>query len=145
MVYHRPTRSGTYALVTVFSPWRVGLNEVSYQYVKEVNRVARYQLGLEAYKATFARTEGAMTSTRLPHVEAFAGAVVVSTRNFPVPVTSPLQDSYVKTLEDLKVVTEGLELQPFQSLDKLFGILEELKSRPIYSLRVAGSPSKSKG
>ncbi len=27
MVYHRPTRSGVYAVISVFQPWRIGLNE----------------------------------------------------------------------------------------------------------------------
>lgn len=145
MVYHRPTRSGTYALVTVFSPWRIGLNEVCYEYVKGVDRESRYRLGLEGYKATFARTEGAMTSTRLPHVEAFEGVVAVSVRNFPVPITSPLQDGYRKTLEDMQKVTDGLEVKPFESLHMLFTVLEGLKSRPIYELQCPVSSKKSKG
>lgn len=141
MIYHRPTRSGTYALVSVFQPWRIGLNEVSYEYVEGVDREARYKLAIEAYKATFARTDGAMTSTRLPHPEALEGVVLVSGRNFPVPVTSPLQDDYRERLEQLQKATEGLELRRFNSLPELYAILSELTKRPLFTLQM-GSSSK---
>jgi CRISPR-associated protein Cst2 len=46
MLYHRPTRSGVYALVTLFQPWRIGLNEVNYTYALDSNeRTRRYQAG----------------------------------------------------------------------------------------------------
>jgi len=145
MVYHRPTRSGTYALVSVFCPWRIGLNEVNYHYVEGVDRESRYRLGLDAYKAVFARTDGAMTSTRLPHVEGITGSVVISTRNFPAPIASPLRDDYQNTLKELQKVTAGIELAEFDSVQRLFGILEEVKSRPLYSLKIAPTPKKGKG
>ncbi len=144
MIYHRPTRSGTYALASVFQPWRIGLNEVNYEYVAGVDREARYRLAIEAYKATFARTDGAMTSTRLPHPEAFEGVVLVSSRNFPVPVTSPLQDDYREKLQQLSRATEGLEPQPFNSLTELYGILNELAKRPLFNLQLARSSKREK-
>ncbi|MGB9605322.1 MAG: DevR family CRISPR-associated autoregulator, partial [Bryobacteraceae bacterium] len=134
MVYHRPTRSGVYAIVSVFAPWRIALNEITYRYAPGVDRQARYRLALEAYKATFARTEGAMTSTRLPHLEEFQGAVAVSTRNFPVPAPSPLNPTYLDTLEKMRQVTGGLEVMRFSSLDGLFRILDELRERPLFTL-----------
>ena len=140
MIYHRPTRSGTYALVSVFQPWRIGLNEVNYEYVVGVDRELRYKLAIEAYKATFARTDGAMTSTRLPHVEALEGVVLVSGRNFPVPVLSPLQDGYRENTEKLQKATEGLEVQRFTSLPDLYAIFSELAKRPLFTLQM-GSPS----
>lgn len=138
MVYHRPTRSGVYAIVTVFAPWRIGLNEIVYRYVNGVKRDERYRLALEAYKAAFARTDGAMTSTRLPHVEEFQGAVVVSTRNFPVPVPSPLRSDYLEALDRLARVSPDLEVHRFAALDELFGILDSLKGREPFELEIAG-------
>ena len=134
MVYHRPTRSGTYAIVTVFAPWRIGLNEITYRYVEGVDRKARYQLALDAYKAMFARAEGAMTSTRLPHVEDIDGAVAISTSNFPVPLPSPLSDSYIERLESMKEHCDGLEVHRFEGLDGLYRILQQLKDRELFSL-----------
>lgn len=144
MVYHRPTRSGTYALVSVFQPWRIGLNEVSYKYADGVDREDRYKLGLEAYKATFARTDGAMTSTRLPHVEAIDGVVAISGRNFPVPVTSPLQSDYREKLEELRKSTAGLELNRFDSLPDLYTILDDLAKRTPFTLQLQGAAKKGK-
>jgi CRISPR-associated protein Cst2 len=144
MVYHRPTRSGKYAFVSVFQPWRIGLNEVNYQYVGGVDRTARYKLGLEAYKASFARTDGAMTSTRLPHVEDLEGIVLVSPRNFPVPVTSPLKERYKEDAERIKKATEGLELETFESLSDLYAILQPLANRSPYELAVGGQQKKGK-
>ncbi len=134
MVYHRPTRSGVYAIVTVFAPWRIGLNEITYRYAKGVDRQARYRLAMDAYKATFARAHGAMTSTRLPHFEEFKGAVVVSTRNFPVPTPSPLRPEYLGALDRLSKATEGVEVHSFTALDELFGVLEDLKQRLVFTL-----------
>ncbi len=142
MLYHRPTRSGTYALVSVFQPWRIGLNEVNYEYVASVDRAARYRLAIDAYKATFARTDGAMTSTRLPHPEAFEGLVLVSSRNFPVPVVSPLQDDYRERLEQLSKATDGLELRSFTSLTELYVILNDLAKRPLFNLQIVKREKK---
>ena len=144
MVYHRPTRSGKYAVVSVFQPWRIGLNEVSYEYVDGVDRVSRYKLGLEAYKASFARTDGAMTSTRLPHVEDLEGVILISSRNFPAPVASPLKDTYKEDARKLKDATPGLELREFTSLPELYGILDELAKRSPFELKVDGTTEKGK-
>ncbi|MEM2842189.1 MAG: DevR family CRISPR-associated autoregulator, partial [Thermoproteota archaeon] len=58
MIYNRPTRSGVYAFVSVFQPWRIGLNEVDYTYkIDDDARKVRYDLVLEAYKAMMTRLE----------------------------------------------------------------------------------------
>ncbi len=141
MVYHRPTRSGCYALVSVFQPWRIGLNEVIYRYAG-VDRAARFKLGIEAYKASFARTDGAMTSTRLPHTEGIAGVVVASNRNFPVPTPSPLSESYTKEVADAEQALSGIESFPFDSPSKLFGILEDLAKRDPFTLQFPGDSKR---
>ncbi len=118
MIYHRPTRSGTYAIVSVFQPWRIGLNEVDYNYtaVNDDKRKSRYQLALNAYKATFVRTDGAMTSTRLPHIEAIEGIVVISETNFPAPAISPIKDDYIIQTENLVRGQKGLSTKKFSNL-----------------------------
>jgi len=110
MVYHRPTRSGVYAVISVFQPWRIGLNEARQnKYTYDVDspiRERRYKLALKAYQILFARPEGAMTTTRLPHVEDFSGVIVYSTKPMPVPVISPLKDGYVK---EIKTISESID------------------------------------
>jgi CRISPR-associated protein Cst2 len=137
MIYHRPTRSGVYALISAFQPWRIGLNEVDYTYViKDEDRNIRYQLALSAYKAAFIRTEGAMTSTRLPHIEAIEGVVVTSESNFPVPVISPLRDTFIIDIENLTKCHEGLSYQRFKNLKELCDILIELEKEKIHKLLI---------
>ncbi|AAB91161.1 DevR family CRISPR-associated autoregulator [Archaeoglobus fulgidus] len=110
MVYHRPTRSGVYAIISVFQPWRIGLNEAKQdKYTYDANdnaRERRYQLALKAYPLLFARPEGAMTTTRLPHVEDFSGVIVYSTKPIPVPIISPLKSNYV---DEVKTIVENID------------------------------------
>jgi CRISPR-associated protein Cst2 len=57
MIYNRPTRSGTYAFISVFQPWRIGLNEINYTYaVNDDARKKRYNLVLDAYKSNDDKT-----------------------------------------------------------------------------------------
>ena len=112
MVYHRPTRSGVYAVISVFQPWRIGLNEArqnKYTYDAEDDaRERRYKLALKAYQLLFTRPEGAMTTTRLPHVEDFSGVIVYSTKPIPVPVITPLKDNYIREIETIAKNLENL-------------------------------------
>ncbi|MDM7911882.1 MAG: DevR family CRISPR-associated autoregulator [Methanotrichaceae archaeon] len=135
MVYHRPTRSGVYALVSVFQPWRIGLNEINYEYVDGINRDARFRLAMQAYKAALSRADGAMTSTRLPHVEAIEGVVAVSEKNFPAPLVSPLKQDYQTEIERVAQQDQGLTLFAFNSLSEVSQILDSLAQRRILSFR----------
>lgn len=137
MLYHRPTRSGVYALVTLYQPWRIGLNEVNYTYaVNNGEQFARYQLGLRAYENLFKRPDGAMTSTRLPHVEAIEGIVLVATRPVPVPLPSPIRDDYVQRAEELASL-QDIEAKPFSDLVSLAKVLRELRSYVPFRLQRA--------
>jgi CRISPR-associated protein Cst2 len=136
MLFSRPTRSGVYALATVFQPWRIGLNTVTYEYpVSLEDRQSRYRLALRAYEAMFLRLDGAMTSTRLPHLEDFGGVLAVSRINTPVPVFSPLKENYRERLEALsKMNGEALEVRPFSDVVELITELRKLKTDVPYTL-----------
>ena len=137
MVYHRPTRSGTYAVISVFQPWRIGLNNVSLQYdISDANkRKSRYELALKAYQAMFLRTDGAMTSTRLPHTEDFKGVIVVSKVNYPAPVISPLKDDYITQMESIREsIKNTFEVTKFENLQQFTSSINELMSRTPYKL-----------
>lgn len=139
MLFNRPTRSGVYALVTVFQPWRIGLNTVDYSYPDGLDRQDRYKLALRAYEAMFLRTDGAMTSTRLPHLEGFEGALVISRVNFPVPVVSPLKDDYRLELQRLVKVSSGeFNLELFDDLSGFIGALRSLENDLPYDLAMPG-------
>lgn len=126
MVYHRPTRSGVYALVTLFQPWRIGLNEVNYTYALDPNEQARrYQLALTAYEWTLKRPDGAMTTTRFPHIEGIEGIVLISRQPVPVPMLSPLREDYREKLKAL-AQKQNVEAETFSDMDQLVNILSEL-------------------
>jgi CRISPR-associated protein Cst2 len=126
MIYNRPTRSGTYAFVTVFQPWRIGLNEVNYGYeIEEITRMKRYMLAIDAYKSMMTRLEGAMTTTRLPHFGTCEGVVVTSVDGRPVPVISPLVDGYIS---QVTTIAGANNVRRFDSLPSLLEILEEQKA-----------------
>lgn len=132
MIYNRPTRSGVYAFVSVFQPWRIGLNEVDYTYATDENaRKTRYDLVLEAYKAMMTRLEGAMTSTRLPHLGDFTGVIVKTMNAFPVPIISPLKDDYIHQIETM-VTPENLH--KFDSLTSMLQGIDKLKNSLPYKL-----------
>ncbi|MEM2999895.1 MAG: DevR family CRISPR-associated autoregulator [Candidatus Bathyarchaeia archaeon] len=132
MIYNRPTRSGIYAFVSVFQPWRIGLNEIDYTYSIDDNaRKNRYELVLEAYKAMIARLEGAMTTTRLPHFGEFQGAIAIKKNAAPVPVISPLADGYI---QQMKTIIGQQNVQEFSSLASFMQEIDNLKSALPYKL-----------
>jgi len=141
MTYHRPTRSGVYALVTLFQPWRIGLNEVNYTYaLDEKERHLRYQLALTAYEWTIKRPDGAMTSTRFPHIEGIEGIVLISRQAIPVPMLSPLREDYREKLKTL-AQKQGVEAKEFNDLDELVNILSELKKEKPFRMPFSKTPS----
>lgn len=136
MVYHRPTRSGVYALVSLFQPWRIGLNDITYEYaVDDAVRLARYGLALEGYKNLLQRGDGAMTSTRLPHVEGVEGVIAVSRRNAPAPIISPLREDYGQQLEALAASNGSLTLHRFSTVAEACQVLDELAQAALHPFR----------
>lgn len=132
MIYNRPTRSGIYAFVSVFQPWRIGLNEIDYTYVIDKNaRKARYGLVLDAYKAMLTRLEGAMTTTRLPHFEECEGMIVTSRSAMPVPIISPLVENYVQQIETIAGKQNTQKFDSFASMPKE---IDKLKTAAPYKL-----------
>jgi len=137
MLYNRPTRSGVYAFVSVFQPWRIGLNEIDYKYaINKDERQRRYHLALDAYKAMMLRLEGAMTTTRLPHMGTYEGVIVCSDDAMPAPVLSPLAQDYVGQLESIEKHAK-YRIKRFDSLGNLLQKLDELKKEEVYELKGA--------
>jgi len=132
MIYNRPTRSGIYTFVSVFQPWRIGLNEIEYTYQRtDEERKERYELVLEAYKAMLTRLEGAMTTTRLPHFGDFTGIIVKSKSAFPVPIISPLKDDYIQEVE---AIAGAQNVHRFDSLKLMIEEIDRLKMAVPYKL-----------
>lgn len=141
MLYHRPTRSGVYAFVTLFQAWRIGLNEVVYTYaVNDGERQKRYEAALTAYEWTFKRPDGAMTTTRLPHIEGIKGVVLVARDAVPVPLLSPLRDDYRTKLKEL-AEKQGVEVHEFEDLVGLTEILAKLRTCQPFGFAPKGEKS----
>jgi CRISPR-associated protein Cst2 len=141
MLYHRPTRSGVYALVTLFQPWRIGLNEVNYTYaLNSDERTRRYQLALTAYEWTLKRPDGAMTTTRFPHIEGIEGIVLISRHAIPVPMLSPLREDYREKLKTL-AEKQNIEFKEFNDFDELANILSELQKSVPFQMPFSGTSS----
>ena len=138
MLYHRPTRSGIYAFVTLFQAWRIGLNEVDYSYALDDDaRRKRYEAALTAYEWTFKRPDGAMTTTRLPHIEGVEGVLLVARTAVPVPILSPLREDYHAQLTQL-AQKQGVEVHPFDNLVALTDLLTNLKKAQPFRLSGQG-------
>jgi CRISPR-associated protein Cst2 len=141
MLYHRPTRSGVYALVTLFQPWRIGLNEVNYTYALDSDeRTRRYRLALTAYEWTLKRPDGAMTTTRFPHIEGIEGIVLISRQAVPVPMLSPLREDYREKLKTL-AEKQSIEFKEFNDFDELANILSELQKSVPFQMPFSGTSS----
>ncbi|MGQ9680612.1 MAG: DevR family CRISPR-associated autoregulator [Candidatus Bathyarchaeia archaeon] len=131
MIYNRPTRSGTYAFITVFQPWRLGLSEIDYSYKIGADiRKKRYDLVIDSYKSMFTRMEGAMTTTRMPHIENIQGLILWSNKAQPVPLISPLKEDYIANIKEISKEN----IKEFNSLPELLYALEDLKQVSPYEL-----------
>jgi CRISPR-associated protein Cst2 len=106
-------------------------------YVKNIKREERYKLVLKAYQAMFARTEGAMTSTRLPHATNFSGLIVVSKNNVPVPVISPLKENYIEEVKNIskELDKNNIEILEFNSISEFVSKVNKLLDKTPYSIK----------
>ena len=145
MIYHRPTRTGEYAIISVFQPWRIGLNEARqdiYSYDGK-RREKRYKLALKAYQLMFTRPEGAMTSTRLPHIVNFEGVIVYTTKPIPVPVISPLKKDYIDEINKIAGVinkneTKVIEVLEFKGVADFVTKIDTILSKEPYEINFGG-------
>lgn len=122
MPYQRPTRSGTYALVTLVQLWRIGVDLLSsdgngFRKISPDQRKRRAEATVEALRSLLLRPDGAMVATRLPHLTGAHGVLLVS-EGPPVPIISPLGDSFTHVARDLAEKV-GARCYPFSSLEDM--------------------------
>lgn len=138
MIYHRPTRSGIYAIISMFQLWRIGLNEAKEKYtydITEEKRKERYELALRAYQHLFSRPEFAMSTTRLPHVGDFQGLILHSESRSPLPLLSPLKDDYVQQAKDtVEKIGNSIKIEEFKSVSEFIEKVGTLLEREPYNI-----------
>jgi CRISPR-associated protein Cst2 len=79
-----------------------------------------------------------MNTTRLPHIEGFEGAVIVSEGNFPAPVLSPIKSDFMEKIEVLAART-NLKVLRFSDLDAFCEVIDGLKTYDPWMLEMPGA------
>jgi len=99
-LFHRPTSSGVYALVCNLDLYRIGLNDITRQYVVDENsRRVRARALLRALAATLLKPVGAQRNTQNPHIAGCEGVIAVSECSLPAPMLSPLDDAFCDEID----------------------------------------------
>ena len=132
-IFHRPTNSGVYAIVSNFEMSRIGYNDISQTYVDGVDRQAQYKALLESILYTFIEMNGAMRNTQMPHLVALDGVVSVSYGVAPAPTVSPLNNKFQTEIEGTRDAINRLhgdgdliEVLPFADIKGFADILSNL-------------------
>lgn len=128
-IFHRPASSGIYALICNLDLCRVGLNDITRQYVVDpAGRQARAKALVHALIATLLKPTGAQRNTQNPHIVACEGVVTVSSTSLPAPTVSPLHDNYREQVSHAATVlngirTNGVTVTNFDTLADGAGVL----------------------
>lgn len=94
-IFHRPASSGVYALLCHLELARIGLNDITRQYVvSPSDRRSRARALIQALAATLVKPSGAQRNTQNPHIVGCRGIIAASTTALPAPTVSPLNDNY---------------------------------------------------
>lgn len=94
-IFHRPASSGVYALICNLDLYRIGLNDITRQYVVPLNdRVRRAKALIHSLAATLIKPAGAQRNTQNPHIVTCEGIIAISATSLPAPTVSPLNDNY---------------------------------------------------
>jgi CRISPR-associated protein Cst2 len=132
-LFHRPASSGIYALVCNLDLYRIGLNDITREYVDTVDRVARARALIQAFAATLVKPAGAQRNTQNPHIVGCSGVVAISECSLPAPMLSPLDDNYRDEVEGCaralnRIHADGARTQRFDSAAQAIDILASLSA-----------------
>ncbi len=108
-IFHRPASSGIYALICNLDLYRIGLNDITRQYVVgRSGRQARARALVHALAATLLKPTGAQRNTQNPHIVACEGVVAISATSLPAPTVSPLNGNYRDQVTQAAEVLNGI-------------------------------------
>lgn len=109
-IFHRPASSGIYALICNLDVYRIGLNDITREYVvDQPGRQARAKALVHSLAACLLKPAGAQRNTQNPHIVACEGAVAVSSKSLPAPTVSPLHDNYRDQMDAAKAVLNSIQ------------------------------------
>jgi CRISPR-associated protein Cst2 len=131
-IFHRPSSSGIYALICNLDLYRIGLNDITRQYVvDQAGRQVRAKAAVHALAATLLKPTGAQRNTQNPHIVACEGVVAVSDNSLPAPTVSPLHDNYRDQITQAagvlnRIRSNGVTVRHFDTLADGVKILAEV-------------------
>ncbi len=109
-IFHRPASSGIYAFICNLDLYRIGLNDITRQYVVDSQaRCRRASALIQALAATLLKPAGAQRNTQNPHIVNCEGVVATSATSLPAPTVSPLHDNYRDQMEKAADVLNGIK------------------------------------
>ncbi|WP_027365626.1 DevR family CRISPR-associated autoregulator [Desulfotruncus alcoholivorax] len=136
-IFHRPASSGQYAVVLNVDLYRLGRNDINFEYVvTDDEREKRIKTILESVLFAFLKPNGAHRNTQNPHVTNFEGIISISKSTVPAPIASALNSQYKEEISAIKEALDKLEpnaiiLYPFKSLGEfakqMGSLIEEVK------------------
>ncbi len=131
-IFHRPASSGIYALICNLDLYRVGLNDITRQYVVDPNsRRKRATALIQALVATLLKPAGAQRNTQNPHIVDCKGVIATSATSLPAPTVSPLHKDYreemKRSADVLNTIKPGsIEVSNFETISGGVKILADL-------------------
>jgi len=103
MLFHRPLRNNEYAITVQVDLDRIGFDDEKLIYALDEDTIkSRQEKCIKALLNMFVDMEGAMCSTRLPHIEGIEGIIVKKTdKNQVLSKYSALKDDYKEVNEKI--------------------------------------------
>ena len=103
MLFYRPLRNNEYAITVQVDLDRIGFDDEKLIYALDEDTIkSRQEKCIKALLNMFVDMEGAMCSTRLPHIEGIEGIIVKKTdKNQVLSKYSALQDDYKEVNEKI--------------------------------------------
>jgi len=134
-IFHRPASSGVYALICNLDLYRIGLNDITRQYViSRSDRAVRAKAMVHALASTLLKPAGAQRNTQNPHIVNCEGVVAISSTSLPAPTVSPLHDNYREQVSESATVlnaikTGSVRVMTFDTLAQGVKVLADLAAQ----------------
>ncbi|MCC7103688.1 MAG: DevR family CRISPR-associated autoregulator [Chloroflexi bacterium] len=144
-LFHRPASSGVYALVCNLDLYRIGLNDITRQYVVSAeDRRTRGQALLQALAATLLKPAGAQRNTQNPHIVGCEGIISLSRSSLPAPLVSPLSNGFVEEVERCaralgRIEQDVIVTERFATASEAVDVLAKLSAELALPERAVGS------
>lgn len=135
-IFHQPASSGQYAVVVNLDLYKVSRNDITLEYVDDVDRESRIKALLKSVLNTFIKPAGAKRNTQHPHLLDFKGAIATSLSTLPAPVMSSLNSDYLNQIKKIaeslnKIASNSITINEFTNLaafsEKMTDIITQVK------------------